>query len=257
MHAWHVHVARRRYNNLPLCSCITATTGQKQTLQNAFDLPSSLRNERERPRRHLSCQGADFLFSNSICSYQGTIQTHSVKRVRWRTAEDPPHTDDDPVAPALGPNFTAGSCRWLVGAVGRWPSMIYNDGGPRTTESRRASSCRAVCKGDICNRCSAVAAASKSSANNSTTVQLIECVCTIRAALLRATSRFRAHCPLFWPQMTDECICKARRHTLAAAAWQLRRDLPAAPARLVHPVHVITGVLEATALPSAARERVF
>ena len=71
-------------------------------------------------------------------------------------------------------------------------------------------------------------------------VRLIECVCTIRAALLRATSPFRAHCPLFWPQMANERICKAQRHTLAFDA-----------------LHAITGVLEATAMPSAARERVF
>ena len=62
-----------------------------------------------------------------------------------------------------------------------------------------------------------MAAASKSSVDITPPWcdSLFECVCTIRAALLRATSPFHAHCPLFWPQMADERMFKAQRHTLA------------------------------------------
>ena len=54
---------------------------------------------------------------------------------------------------------------------------------------------------------------------------LIACVPTIRAALLRSTSHFRAHCPVFWPQMAHERKFKARRLTWQLLLCQVRRGL--------------------------------
>ena len=84
--------------------------------------------------------------------------------------------------------------------------MIYSDGRPHATVSRCASSCRATSKCDNCNGDSSVAAASQVSADNSTAVRAYQVRThhTLRAALLRAASQIRAHCPVFWPPMAHE-----------------------------------------------------
>ena len=75
---------------------------------------------------------------------------------------------------------------------------------------------------------------------------LIECVPTIRAALLRETSHFRAHCPVFWPQMAHERKFKARRLTFGSCCYAMFDAVCTAAA-----LHAIRAVLEARLLPSA------
>jgi len=81
--------------------------------------------------------------------------------------------------------------------------MIYSNGRPSTTESRRACPCCAACEGVNCNGGGTVAAAPISALTMVPRCGLIECVCIPRAVLPRETSQLRAHCPLFWPQMLN------------------------------------------------------
>ena len=96
-----------------------------------------------------------------------------------------------------------------------------------------------------------MAAASKSALTSPPRCGLIMCVPISHAACLRATSQLLAHCPLLWPQMADK-----RFSRLDSRVGQLLSAQLGTPCTFAA-LHVITGVLEATAMPSAARERVF
>ena len=96
-----------------------------------------------------------------------------------------------------------------------------------------------------------MAAASKSALTSPPRCGLIVCVPISLAACLRATSQLRAHCPLLWPQMADKRF--SRLDGRAGQLLSAQLDAPCTFAAL----HVITGVLEATAMPSAMCERLY
>ena len=129
--------------------------------------------------------------------------------------------------------------------------MMYNDGRPCAAELRRAYSCCAVCEGDNCNGGSAVAAASMSAPTISPRCGLIELVPISRAALPRASSQLRAHCPLFSPQ-TLKSVKRRHLDRLWLVLQALFDALSAAAA-----LDSIRTILESTLLPFAACERVY
>ena len=106
----------------------------------------------------------------------------SVERVRWTSTKDPPRSDARGWRPrprlALCPKVTAAQFQAAgEGGRGRTCDIVsINDGRPRTTVSRCASSCRAACRGDNRYGQSSVAAASKSAPTIRLRCGLIECV---------------------------------------------------------------------------------